>query len=275
LSLLLRWPAGQGTSIFSTYNPLYSVAGFLVGALVGMTGVGGGSLMTPILVLLFGFHPATAVGTDLLYASVTKSVGTVVHNKAQTVDWHIVGGLALGSVPASIATLFVMKWLGALHSQNTTVLNLMLGCVLLLTAAATFFRPWIVRRASPHFSGLPEARISHWTVLLGFVLGILVSATSVGAGALGTAALLLLYPRLPIAKIAGSDIAHAVPLTLIAGIGHWLMGAVNLTLMLALLAGSIPGIIVGSLMAAKSSDSILRVVLALTLLVVSLKLLFG
>lgn len=262
-------------TIFSAFNPLYSLAGFLVGALVGMTGVGGGSLMTPLLVIMFGFHPATAVGTDLLYASVTKSVGTAVHNKAQTVDWHIVGGLALGSVPAAIATLLVMNWLGAMHSQNTTVLNLLLGCVLLLTAIATFFRPWIVSHANPHFAGLPEARISHWTVLLGFVLGILVSATSVGAGALGTTALLMLYPKLPIARIAGSDIAHAVPLTLIAGIGHWLMGSVDLSLMLALLAGSIPGIIIGSLFAARSADSILRVVLALTLLVVALKLLFG
>jgi uncharacterized membrane protein YfcA len=120
---------------------------------------------------------------------------------------------------------------------------------------------------------LPEARISHWTVLLGAVLGILVSVTSVGAGALGTTALLLLYPRLPVARIAGSDIAHAVPLTLIAGTGHWLMGSVDFGLMLALLAGSIPGIIVGSLLGSRSSDALLRPVLAITLLVVSVKLL--
>ena len=240
-----------------------------------MTGVGGGSLMTPLLVILFGFHPATAVGTDLLYASVTKTVGTAVHGKRKSVDWHIVGGLAIGSVPASIASLFVMNKLGAMHSENTTVLNLMLGCVLLLTAFATFFRPWIVSHASPHFSGLPEARISHWTILLGFGLGILVSATSVGAGALGTTALLLLYPRLPIARIAGSDIAHAVPLTLIAGIGHWLYGSVDFMLMLALLAGSIPGIIIGSMFASGASDRVLRPILAVTLLIVSVKLLAG
>lgn len=240
-----------------------------------MTGVGGGSLMTPILVLLFNFHPATAVGTDLLYASVTKTVGTAVHGKRKSVDWHIVGGLAIGSVPAAIATLFVMNKLGAMHSQNTTVLNLLLGSVLMLTAFATFFRPWIVTRASPHFSGLPESRISHWTILLGFVLGVLVSATSVGAGALGTTALLLLYPRLPIARIAGSDIAHAVPLTLIAGLGHWLYGSVDFTLMFALLAGSIPGIILGSMVASGASDRLLRPILAVTLLIVSLKLLAG
>ena len=261
-----------GEKIFSAYNPLYSLAGFLVGMLVGMTGVGGGSLMTPILVLLFNFHPVTAVGTDLLYASVTKTVGTAVHGKQQTVDWHIVGGLALGSVPTSIATLFVMSRLNTL-SGDPTVLDVLLGSVLLLTAFAIFFRPWIVRRAGPHFSGLPEARISHWTVLLGALLGILVSLTSVGAGALGTTALLLLYPRLPVARIAGSDIAHAVPLTLIAGIGHWLMGSVDFTLMAALLAGSIPGIIVGSLLSGRSSDAILRPVLAVTLLVVSFRML--
>lgn len=262
----------MGTVFFSTYNPLYSLAGFLVGALVGLTGVGGGSLMTPILVLLFDFHPATAVGTDLLYASVTKTVGTAVHGKQQTVDWHIVGGLALGSVPASIATLFVMKRLDML-SGDPLVLDLLLGSVLLITSFAVFFRPWIIRRAGPHFSGLPEARISHWTVLLGAVLGILVSITSVGAGALGTTALLLLYPRLPVARIAGSDIAHAVPLTLIAGIGHWIMGSVDFGLMLALLAGSIPGIIVASLLGGRTSDAWLRPVLAVTLLVVSVKLL--
>jgi uncharacterized membrane protein YfcA len=262
-----------GSALFSAYNPLYSLAGFLVGALVGMTGVGGGSLMTPILVLLFDFHPATAVGTDLLYASVTKTVGTLVHGKRETVDWHIVGGLALGSVPASIATLFAMSRLGAMHGHDSFILNTLLGGALFLTAFAIFFRPWILKRASPHFSGLPEARISHWTVLLGAILGVLVSVTSVGAGALGTTALLILYPKLPVSRIAGSDIAHAVPLTLIAGLGHWLMGSVDIGLMLALLAGSIPGIIVGSLFASRASDAWLRPILAVTLLIVSIKLL--
>lgn len=263
----------MGPALFSAYNPLYSLAGFLVGALVGLTGVGGGSLMTPILVLLFNFHPTTAVGTDLLYASVTKTVGTAVHGKRQTVDWHIVGGLALGSVPAAIITLFVMARLGAANGHQSTILNVLLGGALFVTAFATFFRPWMLRMAGPHFEGLPEARISHWTVLLGAVLGLLVSVTSVGAGALGTTALLILYPKLPVSRIAGSDIAHAVPLTLIAGTGHWLMGAVDFGLMLALLVGSIPGIIVGSLLGSRTSDTYLRPVLAITLLIVSIKLL--
>ena len=251
---------------------MYSLAGLLVGMLVGMTGVGGGSLMTPILVLLFGFHPATAVGTDLLYASVTKSVGTVVHGTRNTVDWRIVCGLAMGSVPAAIATLFAMSRLGA-TGTHTEILNLLLGSALLLTAVATFFRPLILRWTGAHFHPDGRTEISRWTVLIGVMLGILVSLTSVGAGALGTTALLILYPRLPISRVAGSDIAHAVPLTLIAGIGHWIMGSVDFSLMGALLIGSIPGIIIGSLFASRASDRILRPLLAVTLLLVSVKLL--
>jgi uncharacterized membrane protein YfcA len=241
--------------------------------LVGMTGVGGGSLMTPILVLLFNFHPATAVGTDLLYASVTKTVGTAVHNKRETVDWKIVISLACGSVPSSIATIYVMSRVGTLAEHAAGVLNLILGATLLLTGISVFFRPWIIRWAGPRFDHASSRRVSGWTVLLGFVLGILVSVTSVGAGALGTTVLLMLYPTLPVARIAGSDIAHAVPLTLIAGIGHWLIGSVNFTLIAALLLGSIPGIIVGSLLATKSSDDLLRPVLAITLLVVAARML--
>ncbi|MFL6765341.1 MAG: sulfite exporter TauE/SafE family protein [Sphingomicrobium sp.] len=239
-----------------------------------MTGVGGGSLMTPLLVLLFGFHPATAVGTDLLYASVTKTVGTAVHGKQGTVDWRIVTALASGSVPASIVTLLVMSQLGTTGAGSSAMLYLLLGGALLLTSVSVFFRPWILRWGAHHIHAM-EPRLQRWTVLLGAVLGVLVSVTSVGAGALGTTALLILYPRLPVARIAASDIAHAVPLTLIAGIGHWLMGSVDFGLMLALLAGSVPGIIVGSLLAGRASDEILRPVLALTLLVVSVRMLTG
>ena len=263
----------RGHAIFSAYNPFYSLAGFLVGALVGMTGVGGGSLMTPLLVLLFGFHPSTAVGTDLLYASVTKTAGTVVHGKRQTVDWKIVTSLASGSVPAAILTLSLMGYFGIKGAQTALLLNMLLGGALLLTSFAVFFRPWILGWAGHHIDAMEARRVTGWTVALGAILGVLVSITSVGAGALGTTALLILYPKLPVARIAGSDIAHAVPLTLIAGIGHWLMGSVDLGLMLALLAGSIPGVIVGSLVASRSSDSVLRPILAITLLLSSVKLL--
>jgi hypothetical protein len=243
--------------------------------LVGLTGVGGGSLMTPLLVLLFGFHPATAVGTDLLYASVTKSVGTAVHHKGETVDWKIVFELACGSVPAAIVTLSLMAYFDVKSAQSAFLLNVLLGSALLVTSIAVFFRPWILKWAGHHIDAMEAKRVTRWTVLLGATLGVLVSITSVGAGALGTTALLILYPKFPVARIAGTDIAHAVPLTLIAGIGHWLMGSVDLTLMLSLLAGSIPGIIVGSLLATRSSDSVLRPILAVTLLVSSVKLLMA
>lgn len=246
-----------------------------MGALVGLTGVGGGSLMTPILVLLFGFHPTVAVGTDLLYASVTKSVGTAVHGKRQSVDWRLVGRLASGSIPAAIVTLLAMSRLGSMSDGAADALHLILGSVLLLTGFAVFFRPLILRWADAHIQSLGDARLRFRTVSLGIALGILVSITSVGAGALGTTALLILYPKLPVARIAGSDIAHAVPLTLIAGIGHWLMGSVDLMLMLSLLSGSIPGIIIGSMLATRASDSILRPVLAITLLIVAVKLLLA
>ena len=238
-----------------------------------MTGVGGGSLMTPLLVLLFGFHPTTAVGTDLIYASVTKSVGTAVHGKHHTVDWRIVTALAAGSIPASILTIAVMAYFGVQGGHGGFILNVLLGGTLLVTSITVFFRPWILSWSGHHIHALEPGQLKRSTVLLGALLGILVSITSVGAGALGTTALLILYPKLPVAKIAGTDIAHAVPLTLIAGIGHWLLGSVDLTLMLSLLAGSIPGIILGSYLATRSSDAVLRPVLAITLLVSSVKLL--
>ncbi len=196
-----------------------------------------------------------------------------VHHKGQTVDWKIVGGLAMGSVPAAILTLFVMSRIGFNGAHGTFLLNVLLGGSLLLTSFAVFFRPWILRWAGPSIEGMGEVGMSRWTILVGVMLGILVSITSVGAGALGTTALLLLYPKLPIGRIAGSDIAHAVPLTLIAGIGHWMMGSVDFTLMGALLIGSIPGIIIGSMFASRASDSVLRPILAITLLIVSLRLL--
>ena len=231
--------------------------------------------MTPLLVLLFGFHPSTAVGTDLLSASVTKSVGTAVHGKQQTVDWRIVARLAAGSVPASILTLIVMSRVGTMTDEASEVLNLLLGISLLVTGISVFFRPFILRWAGAHIHAMDDRRLRRWTILLGAALGVLVSITSVGAGALGTTALLILYPRLPVARVAGSDIAHAVPLTLIAGIGHWLMGSVDFTLMLALLAGSIPGIIIGSMLGGRASDNLLRPILAITLLIVAVRLLLA
>jgi uncharacterized membrane protein YfcA len=254
-------------------QPLYSLAGVFVGLLVGMTGVGGGSLMTPLLVLAFGFHPATAVGTDLLYASGTKVVGTGVHGSKGTVDWTITRRLATGSLPATLLTLWAIHAADARTEAVNETITVVLGAALVLTGIATFFRGQIVARLTNRFQGLPSGRVAWLTTLLGVVLGVLVTLTSVGAGALGMTALLILYPRAPVARLVGSDIAHAVPLTLLAGLGHASMGTVDASLLVSLLVGSVPGIVVGSLIAAKVSERVLVPVLAVTLVVVGTRLL--
>jgi uncharacterized protein len=245
----------------------------LVGLLVGLTGVGGGSLMTPLLVLMFGFHPSTAVGTDLLYASLTKTVGSAVHGHRETVDWRIVRRLASGSVPAAALTITALYWLGKPTPQTELTIKLMLGITLIVTAVAISFQVQIVRWAGHRFGTRETGRQASATIALGIVLGVLVSITSVGAGAIGVTALLILYPGLPVRRIVGSDIAHAVPLTLVAGIGHWLQGGVDMSLLGALLVGSVPGVIVGSLLGSRAPDRILRPLLATVLLVVGWRLL--
>jgi uncharacterized membrane protein YfcA len=251
---------------------LYSIAGVLVGLLVGMTGVGGGSLMTPILVLVFSFHPATAVGTDLLYASATKLVGTGVHGWRGTVDWKVVRRLATGSLPATLITLAALSIAKMKAEDVGFVITKLLGVALLLTGVMTIFRRRIVERLSGRFGRYDDRRIAWLTVSLGVLLGALVTLTSVGAGALGMTALLVLYPRFPVARLVGSDIAHAVPLTLVAGLGHLALGSVNLSLLVSLLIGSIPGIIVGSLIATRISDRALTPILAVTLAIVGARL---
>jgi len=254
-------------------SPAYILSGLLVGILVGLTGVGGGSLMTPLLVLVFGFHPATAVGTDLLFAAATKTVGTSIHNAGKSVDWRIVGRLALGSIPATVLTLAVIGHFGTTSHAVTTAISLVLGVALLLSAASLLLKDWVLKLAlerNPDFG----RHTSIWlTVLVGFIVGVVVSISSVGAGALGTIALFFLYPRLPVVRIVGSDIAHAVPLTLVAGIGHWYLGAVNLPLLGSLLIGSIPGIILGSLGARRAPETLLKFALSLVLVLVGIKML--
>ena len=257
-----------------TINLLYSLAGVLVGLVVGLTGVGGGSLMTPLLVLVFGFHPTTAVGTDLLYASATKTVGTTVHGWRGTVDWRVVARLAIGSVPATIVTLLVLSQAGPASATTGHVMSMILGVTLLLSAAATLLRGRIVAYLTPRFGTMSPRKLAGSTILLGAVLGLLVSLTSVGAGALGMTALLILYPALPVNRLVGSDIAHAVPLTLLGGIGHWILGSVDGALLVSLLIGSIPGIIVGSLISSRVSDRVLGPILAVVLALVGVRLLF-
>jgi len=253
---------------------LYVVTGFFVGLLVGQTGMGGGSLVTPILVLAFGVPPAAAVGTDLLYASITKAVGTVVHGANRTVQWPIVLPLAAGSVPATVITLVAISYFDLNSRGAGRAISTVLGVMLLITACALLFRRRLVDLGGDRLANMPARQTWMLTILIGAILGVLVTISSVGAGAIGVTVLLLLYPKLPMARIVGSDIAHAVPLTLVAGIGHWMLGSVNLPMLALLLTGSIPGIVLGSLFAVRVPDAVLRPVLAATLAVVGGTLVF-
>jgi uncharacterized membrane protein YfcA len=248
-------------------------SGFIVGLLVGLTGVGGGSLMTPILVLFFHIKPALAVGTDLLYASVTKSVGIFAHGKLGNIDWKIVKRLMAGSIPASILTTLYLRQIDIASTGAVDIIKFYLGIALLLTSIAVIFRPFLIERSKVALLKSDNA-VAIATILLGLILGGLVTLTSVGAGALGVTALLLIYPRIGITKIVGTDIAHAVPLTLVAGLGHVSLGTVDYSLLGVLLIGSIPGIYIGSHLSSKVSEQSVRYVLALILIYVGQKLIF-
>lgn len=257
------------------FNFSTALAGLLVGALVGITGVGGGSLMTPVLVLLFGTPIQTAVGTDLLYASATKLFGTAVHQKHGTVDWQIVRRLATGSLPAAALTLWWMHSTG-MSNIRSGVLIFALGVALAITALGMIFKDQLHAYGtrlrvgdSEHFKNLQPPL----TVVAGVLLGAMVTMTSVGAGALGTVMLVYLYPlRLSAGRLVGTDLAHAIPLTLIAGLGHLSLGNVDFHLMLNLLMGSIPGVLVGSFISARAPVKPVRYAIAAVLLIVSYKM---
>jgi len=255
-------------NLVQSIHPLYAFSGFCVGALVGMTGVGGGSLMTPLLILVFGIHPATAVGTDLIYAAITNMFGTMVHGYTHTVDWRVVRRLAAGSVPATALTLLALSHfdLGGAHAAR--LISRALGVALLVTALTVAFRPALTAYCNARL-GVPDPRrTAVLTVVGGAALGLLVSSSSVGAGAIGVTLLLILYRQLPTPRIVGSDIAHALPLTLLAGLGHSLLGSVDLAILGSLLTGSVPGIVLGSWTTVRVPDRPLRLILAAVLLMV-------
>lgn len=255
-------------------DPLYSLSGFFVGLIVGFTGVGGGSLMTPLLILLFNVHPATAVGTDLLFAAATKTAGTAVHGFNRHVDWHIVGKLALGSVTSATITLWFLSQLGGSNPTVAHSLAVVLGVMLVLTALSLVFRKRLFGFARSHRE-LPPTAQTAVTIGFGALLGVLVSISSVGAGAIGVTVLMLLYPRLSLVRVVASDIAHAVPLTLVAGLGHWAIGNVEWAMLISLLIGSIPGILIASFFAPKVPESLVRMLLAAVLSVVGVRLLLA
>jgi len=254
------------------------LAGFLVGVLVGFTGVGGGALMTPLLVFLFGVAPQTAIGTDLLFAAVTKGFGGWVHGSRGSIDWVVLRRLAAGSLPAAVLTLLLLHQFPA-ERQAGVLLLPALGLALALTSVAMLFKPSIHRLGQRLRTSAPE-RFKHLqpglTVLAGAVLGFLVTLTSVGAGALGVVMLVYLYPyRLTPAKLVGTDIAHAIPLTLVAGLGHLGLGNINFPLLGSLLLGSIPGIVLGSRLSIKVDHGYVRTAIALMLAIVGGKLLLS
>lgn len=253
----------------------YITAGFGVGLLVGMTGVGGGSLMTPLLTLLFGVSPTVAVGTDLAFASITKGAGTITHRLNGTVDWAIVRRLCLGALPAACVATLGLRHFGALDAGIGQLIRYSIAGSVMLTVVALLFRKrmlaWIHAKPSRQLQGNSLVTA---TVVSGAVLGVLVTVSSIGAGAIGATLLVMLYPKLTPAEVAGTDIAYAVPLTAIAALGHWWLGSIDWTLLLTLLIGSLPGITLGSMLARKVPERFLRTLLALALTGVAAKLIY-
>jgi len=251
----------------------YVISGFAVGLLVGLTGVGGGSLMTPLLTLLFGVSPSVAVGTDLAFASITKSAGTLTHRLRNTVEWRVVRLLCTGALPAALLATLALKELGAISKEIGQIIRYCIAISVLLTVVAILFRARMLAWLNAHPEKQLQGRaLDAATMITGAVLGILVTISSIGAGAIGATILVMLYPRMSPAHIAGTDIAYAVPLTAIAAIGHWWLGSINWELLGTLLVGSLPGITIGSLAAKAVPEKLLRGLLAVTLTAVAAKL---
>ena len=257
---------------------LNSLAGFLVGFLVGFTGVGAGALMTPLLVLVIGIAPQTAVGTDLLFASITKGVGVVVHGRRGSIDWGILRRLCAGSLPTAALTLWLLHYFPE-NREIGSIIMPGLGVALVVTSLAMIFQVKLNRLGKHLRTTEPDAFKGvqpMLTISAGALLGFLVTLTSVGAGALGVVMLVYLYPfRLTPPKLIGTDIAHAVPLTLVAGLGHLGLGNVDFSLLGPLLVGSIPGVIIGSRLSIKANHGYVRSAIAVMLAIVGGWILLG
>ncbi len=246
------------------------LSGFGVGAIVGLTGVGGGSLMTPLLMTVFKLNPAVAIGTDLWFAAITKTSGAYAHHRHGHVNYRITGLLLAGSIPASLVTIALMHTTGITKGW-ASALTFSLGLALLLTAVTVAYKQAWHALGLRLERWLPESRKPLFTVLSGVLLGVLVSLSSIGAGAIGATLILLLYPRMEARRLVGTDIAHAVPLTLVAGIGHATLGHVEWSLLSALLLGSIPGIWVGAHLTRHLPDRLVRGLLCASLVTAGLK----
>lgn len=254
----------------------YTLSGAAVGFVVGMTGVGGGSFMTPIL-LSFGIPPATAVGTDLLYAAITKSGGVITHARQKTIDWKVVGYIAAGSIPASFITIYILLHLQAQAFNYGLVLKKSLGFMLVITSAVLLFRTFLIKErdviadANSKFGNFERRHIIMLSWIMGVFLGTFVTLTSVGAGAFGAAVLMILYPLMPIIRVIGTDLAHAVPLTAVAGLGHMHLGNVDLKLLASLIIGSLPAIWLGTKLANHIPERIFQPLMAIILLSLGIK----
>ena len=245
---------------------LIACGGFIVGFLVGMTGVGAGALTTPML-LGFGIPPAAAVGTDLMFASITKASAAWRHQKLGNVHWGILGCLAAGSITAALATIAWLHYSSVDTEMLAKMIRQFLAFALVASAIAIVvfsFLGFFRREEFPETYVEPRPVL---TILFGLLLGVMVTLTSVGAGAVGVAVLSLLYPRLLARRLVGTDIVHAIPLAFVSGLGHLSMGNVQFNLLVALLLGSVPGIMLGSRMVGIIPDWVLRLILAGVLLV--------
>jgi len=258
---------------------LHIFAGATVGFAIGLTGVGGGSLMTPLL-LIFGYPAAVAIGTDLLYAALTKASGVISHHRRGNVDWKVVGLLALGSIPMSLILHIVVLDQGFQQRPGfEQLLTKSLGVMLLVTSIILILRNSFSlstddSKSKPILHLAPDRRAA-LTLGTGVVLGICVTLSSVGAGAFGAAILLMIYSGFPAVRIVGTDIAHAVPLTLVAGLGYLAAGFVDFVLLLSLLLGSLPAIYLGSKASNRISDKILQWILTALLAALGLNYLFS
>jgi hypothetical protein len=250
-------------------EPSFVLLGLVVGVLVGATGVGAGSLVTPALALA-GVPPAVAVGTDLAYAAVSKSAGALAHRAQRSIDLRVAGLLALGSVPAAGLTVLLLAATGAHH--KSAFITGALALALILTALALLGGRVLLARLIARYEPRIAPLRAPLTVAAGVLLGVLVTVSSVGAGALAAMVLVALYPGMPAVRIAGTDIAHAVPLTLVAGLGHFWLGTVNLGIAATLLVGAVPGIVAGTFLAGRLSDSLVRRLLAFVLLLAGARL---
>ncbi|MGL2974233.1 sulfite exporter TauE/SafE family protein [Acinetobacter nosocomialis] len=252
----------------------FILAGMLVGFCVGITGVGGGSLMTPILIGLFRIEPHIAIGTDLLYAAISKFCGSMVHAKKLNIVWPIVLWLAVGSIPASFGTAWVLEHYLSQSTHYKAVLTMVLGLMLTLTGVSIIFRTRIEKffnkfrnkeNTQTENEQLAVQNKRTYIVIMGIILGVFVTLSSVGAGAFGIMALVIMFPNLPMIRIIGSDVVHAVLLTLVAGLGHMSAGNVDFMLLMWLLVGSIPAIIIGTLISSRMPERLIRKILGITL----------